>query len=192
MRGFLPTLPEIGLEEIRDALAAKQEWMKNNHDSKLANKAEPEIFPIGALVIVQKEDGGPWTHGTIINHNKEDHHMQSYRIKLSLSGCVITRNTKHIRETSIMPWMYRKIEKIKQTENDPDRQDEKPTTKPDRILPTDKVVSTPPQAVGAPKVDLTPKPVKPAVRKAETNCELPKTVKTSYGRVVKPPNHLVV
>ena len=114
MQGFLPTLPEIGLEEIQDTLAVKQEQMKNNHDSKLANEAEPEIFPIGSLVMVQREDGGPWTHGTIINHNKEDHHMQSYRIKLSLSGHVITRNTKHIRKTSIMLWMYRKIEKIKQ------------------------------------------------------------------------------
>ena len=142
--------------------------------------------------MVQKEDRGPCTHGTIIDHNKQEHHMQSYRIKLSLSGCVITRNTKHIRKTSIMPWMYRKIEKIKQTENDPDRQDEKLTTEPDRILPTDKVVSIPPWALGAPKVDLTPKPVKPTVRKAETKCEPPKTVKTRSGRVVKPPNHLVV
>ena len=166
--------------------------MKNNHDSKLANKAEPEIFPIGSWVMVQREDGGPWTHGTIINHNKEDHHMQSYRIKLSLSGHVVTRNMKHVRKTSIMPWMYKRIEKIKQTENDPDRQDEKLTTKPDRILPTDKVVSIPPQPSEAPTVDLTPKPVKPTVRKAETKCELPKTVKTRSGRVVKPLEHLVV
>ena len=69
--------------------------------------------------------------------------MQSYRIKLSLSGHIVTRNTKHIRNTSIIPWMYRKIEKIKQTKNDPNRQDEKLTTKPDKILPTDKVVSIP-------------------------------------------------
>ena len=71
MHGFLPTLPEIGLEEIRDALAAKQERMKYNHDSKLANKSEPEIFPIGSLVMVQKEDGGPWTHGTIITTTRK-------------------------------------------------------------------------------------------------------------------------
>ena len=88
-----------------------------------------------------------------------------------------------------MPWMYRKIEKIKQTENDPDRQDEKSTTKPDGILPTDKVVSIPPQTSEAPKVDLAPKPVKPTVRNTETKCELPKTVKTRSGRVVKPPEH---
>ena len=152
MQGFLPTLLEIGLEEIQDALAAKQERMKNNHDSKLANKAEPEIFPMGSLVMVQKEDGGPWTHGTIINHNKEDHHMRSYRIQLSLTGHVVTRNMKHVKKTSIMPWMYRKIEKIKQTENDPDRQDEKLTTKPERILPTDKVVSIPPRTLEARKL----------------------------------------
>ena len=91
-----------------------------------------------------------------------------------------------------MPWMYRKIEKIKQNENDPGRQDEKLTTKPDRILPTDKVVSIPPWALEARKVDLTPKPVKPTVRKAETKGELPKTVKTRYGRAVKPPTHLGV
>ena len=91
-----------------------------------------------------------------------------------------------------MPWMYRKIEKIKWTENDPDRQDEKLTTKPDGILPTDKVVSIPLQTSEALKVDLTPKPVKPTVRKAETKCELPKTVKTRFGIVVKPPEDLVV
>ena len=85
--------------------------------------------------------------------------------------------------------MYRKIEKIKWTENDPDRQDEKLTTKPDGILPTDKVGSIPPQTSEAPKVDLTPKPVKPTVRKTETKCELPKIVKTRSGRVVKPPEH---
>ena len=86
-----------------------------------------------------------------------------------------------------MPGMYRKIEKIKQTENEPDRQDEKLTTKPDGILPTDKVVSIPPWTSEALKVDLTPKLVKPTVRKTETKCELPKTVKTRSGRVVKPP-----
>ena len=88
-----------------------------------------------------------------------------------------------------MPWMYRKIEKIKWTENDPDRQDEKVTTKSDGILPTDKVVPIPPQTSEGPKVDLTPKLVKPTVRKTETKCELPKTDKTGSGRVVKPPEH---
>ena len=177
MRGFLPTLPEIGLEEIRRCFGSKAEWMKNNHDNKLANKAEPEIFLVGSLVMFQKEDGGPWTHGTIIDHNKEGHHMQSYRIQLSLTGRVVTRNMKHVRKTYIMPWMYRKIEKIKWTENDPDRQDEKSTTKPDGILPTDKVVSIPPQTSEAPKVDLTPKPVKPTVRKLKQNVSYPKQLK---------------
>ena len=72
--------------------------MKNNHDSKLANKAEPEIFPIGSLVMVQKEDGGPWTHGTLIDHNKEDHHIHSYRIQLSLTGCVVSRKYEACKE----------------------------------------------------------------------------------------------
>ena len=57
------------------------------------------------------------------------------------------------------------------------------TTKPDGILPTDKVASIPPWTSEAPKVDLTPKPIKPTVRKTETKCELPKTVKTRSGRV---------
>ena len=91
-----------------------------------------------------------------------------------------------------MPWMYRKIEKIKQTENDLDGQDEKPTTKPDRILPTDKVVSIPPWALGPPKVDLTPKPVKPTVRKAETKCELPKIIwlfKVMHSIIIRLEHH---
>ena len=89
-----------------------------------------------------------------------------------------------------MLWVYRKIEKIKWTENDPDRQDEKLTTKPGMGSYQQTNLCLFLHRPQRPqKVDLTPKPVKPTVRKTETKCELPKTVKTRSGRVVKPPEH---
>ena len=104
------------INQIQEVLEHKQEHMKLNHDNKLSDRSQPEILPIGTQVMVQKEDTGPWTHGTITDHNKAKHNMRSYRIKLSLTGHVVTRNTKHIRKTVIKPWMYKCIEKLKKTD----------------------------------------------------------------------------
>ena len=96
MCGLLPNLLDISDDQTRDALANKQDCMKLNHDYKIADKSEPELILIGSQVMVQRDDDGPWTHGTVVNHNKAEHNMQSYHIKLILSGCIITRNIKHI------------------------------------------------------------------------------------------------
>ena len=83
MCGLLPTLPDISGDQMHDALEHKQEHMKLNHDNKISDRSEPEVLPIGTQVMVQREDTGPWTHDTIINHNKAKHNMRSYRIKPS-------------------------------------------------------------------------------------------------------------
>ena len=68
--------------------------------------------------------------------------MRSYRIKLSLTGHVVTRNTKHIRKTVMKPWMYKHFEKRKQTDND-NGQDKTYNHIADKILPDNKATSTP-------------------------------------------------
>ena len=70
--------------------------------------------------------------------------MRTYRIKLSLTGCVVTRNTKHIRKTVIKRWMYKCIEKLKQTDNN-NGQDKTYNHIVDKILPDNKATSTPTQ-----------------------------------------------
>ena len=140
--------------------------------------------------MVQREDTGPWTHGTIIDHNKAKLNMRSYRIKLSLTGHLVTRNTKHIRKTVIKPWMYKHIEKLKQTDNDND-QDKHCNHSADKILPDNTAMSTPLQTLGSPQVDLAAKSVRPTVKNVDPKYEQPNVVKTRFGRVVKPPNHFM-
>ena len=61
---------------------------KNNND------ASP-IFasiPIGSAVVVQWEDGRPWTYGTIVGTGDHNHHNHSYTIQLTTNGRRITCN----------------------------------------------------------------------------------------------------
>ena len=185
MHGLLPTLSDICDDQICEVLEHKQECMKLKHVNKLSDRSESEVLPIGTQVMVQKEDTGPWTHGTIIHHNKAEHNKRSYRIKLPLTGHVVTRNTKHIRKTVIKPWMYKCIEKLKQTDND-NGQDKTYNHIAGKILPDKKVTSTPPQTPESPQVDLTPKSVTPTVQYVEPKYAQPKVVKTRSGRLVKP------
>ena len=59
---------------------------KNNNDT-------PPVFsyiPIGSAVMVQREDGRPWTHGTIVGSGDYNHHDRSYIIQLTMNGRHIT------------------------------------------------------------------------------------------------------
>ena len=59
---------------------------KNNND------ASP-IFtsiPIGSAVVVQQEDGRPWTHGTVVDTGDHNHHDHVYIIQLTINGRGIT------------------------------------------------------------------------------------------------------
>ena len=52
------------------------------HRNGTNNDASPVFasIPIGLTVVVQQEDGGPWTHGTIVRKGDHNHHDQSYII----------------------------------------------------------------------------------------------------------------
>ena len=61
---------------------------KNDNDT-------PPVFsyiPIGSAVAVQQEDGGPWTHGMVVDRGDHNHHGRSYTIQLTTISRCITWN----------------------------------------------------------------------------------------------------
>ena len=58
-------------------------------------------FSLGSTVVVQWEDGGPCTHGTVVGRGDHNHSNRSYRIQITNTGQEVTRNGKHIKASSI-------------------------------------------------------------------------------------------
>ena len=56
--------------------------------------------------MVQQEDGGPWTHGTIVGTGDHNHNYCSYTIQLTTNGRRITCNRQHIKLTSVTADAY--------------------------------------------------------------------------------------
>ena len=63
----------------------------DNHHARLTERQQKNkndtsaVFPcisIGSAVVVQQEDGGLWTHGTIVGTGDQNHHDKSYTIQL--------------------------------------------------------------------------------------------------------------
>ena len=55
---------------------------KNNNDTSPVFTS----IPIGSAVVVQREDGGLWTHGTIVGTGDHNHHDRAYTIQLATNG----------------------------------------------------------------------------------------------------------
>ena len=58
-------------------------------------------IPIGSTVVVQWEDRGPWTHGTVVDKGNHNHHNRSYKTHVTKTGRIITHSRQHIRPTPI-------------------------------------------------------------------------------------------
>ena len=58
-------------------------------------------FIVAAIVSVQWEDGGLWTHGVIVKPNNDYHRVCPYTIQVMKTGRLIMWNSKHICSTSI-------------------------------------------------------------------------------------------
>ena len=73
------------------------------HKNGTNNDASPVFasIPIWSTVAVQWENGGPWTHWTIVGKGDHDHHDWSYIIQVTTTGRRITCNRQHIRPISI-------------------------------------------------------------------------------------------
>ena len=67
--------------------------------------------------MVQWEDGGPWTHGT----GNDNHFNKSYTIRVTKTGCIITRNSKHIKTTLITAEQYLRDQLTQHTEDPLDK-----------------------------------------------------------------------
>ena len=72
-------------------------------------------IPIGSAVAVQHEDGGPLTHGTVLDMGNHNHHHRSYIIQLTTNGRCISRNRWHIKPTMVTADKYLQHQSNKQS-----------------------------------------------------------------------------
>ena len=76
-------------------------------------------IPIGSTVVVQQEDGGPWTHDTIIGNGDHNHRNRSYKTQVTTTGRIITCNRQHIKPTPITAEDFICYQARKHTKTDP-------------------------------------------------------------------------
>ena len=76
-------------------------------------------IPIGLTVVVQQEDGGPWTHGTVVDKGNHNHHNRSYKLQVTKTGRIITCNRQHIKPTPITAESFLHNQVSKHTKTDP-------------------------------------------------------------------------
>ena len=50
------------------------------NDKKYDTARNYALFSIGSTVVVQHEDGKPWTHGTVVGTHDHNHNNRSYII----------------------------------------------------------------------------------------------------------------
>ena len=54
--------------------------LKRQHAAKVRDTCKDStIIPTGLTVVLQRGDGGPWTHGTVVKHATQDHNNRSYK-----------------------------------------------------------------------------------------------------------------
>ena len=58
-----------------DASKQRQHWV-HKHDTHI----DFNIIPEKSTVVVQREDGGPWKHGTVVEHGINEYNSRSYKI----------------------------------------------------------------------------------------------------------------
>ena len=113
VHGIMPILDHKPLvEDCDDECHAKltEGQQKNNNDTS----ATFPCIPIGSAVAVQQEDGGPWTHGTVVCTGNHNHHNKSYTIQLTTNGRCITCNRHHIKPTAVTADTYIQYHSTKQ------------------------------------------------------------------------------
>ena len=94
------------------------ELMHRQHKNDTNNDAS-QVFvsiPIGSTVAVQWDSGGPWTHGMIVGKGNHNYHNQSYKIQVTTTGKIITRNRQHIKPTPITAEEYIHYQALKHTD----------------------------------------------------------------------------
>ena len=59
-------------------------------------------FPVGFTVAMKREEGGLWTNRMIVKGGNADHKGQSYTVRVTKMGSLITHKTRQIVKTPIM------------------------------------------------------------------------------------------
>ena len=104
-------------DEHSEALVNRQ--AKN--DKKYGTARNYDLFSVGSTVAVQQEKGGLWTHGTVVGRGDHNHNNRSYTIRVTKTGCIITRNSKHIKTTPITTEQYIRDQHTWHTEDPVDK-----------------------------------------------------------------------
>ena len=77
---------------------------------KIAKKGdvlkEHTLKPIGSVVAVQREDGRPLKHSTVMDHSDIDHHRRSYKLQITKTGGMVKRSTRNMKVTPIFVEQY--------------------------------------------------------------------------------------
>ena len=110
IRGIMPIFirPSVNSnndDEHYEALVERQMKNDKNHNTS-GNYA---TFWLGSTVAVQHEDGGLWTHGTVVGRGDHSHNM----IHIINTGQPITRNSKNIKATTTTAEQYLQDQKGK-------------------------------------------------------------------------------
>ena len=80
-----------------------------------------DLFSIGSTVVVQQEDDGLWIHSTIVGIGDHNHNNRSCTIRITRTGCIVTRNSKDIKTTPITAEQYFRDQLIWLTDDPVDR-----------------------------------------------------------------------
>ena len=119
IQGIMPILNRIPISSDNDdnhyeVLVKRQIRNDKNYDTA----RNYDLFSIESTLVVQQEDGGAWTHGTIVGTDNHSHINRSYTIRITRMGYIITSNSKHIKTTPITAEQYLR-DQLMQHMNDP-------------------------------------------------------------------------
>ena len=112
MRGIMPTINRLPINSGNDDEHNKVPV--NRQRKKIRNMINQKLcfFSIRSTLVVQCEDGKPWTHGTVVGRGDHNHSNRSYTTRLTKMDHLINRNSKHIKTTPITAEQYIKDQLI--------------------------------------------------------------------------------
>ena len=81
-------VPVLGCKPVGQECDDEHHSKLVDRQNKNNNDASPVFasLPIGPAVVVQHEDRGSWTHGTIVGTSDHNHHDCAYTIQLTTNG----------------------------------------------------------------------------------------------------------
>ena len=94
--------------------ATRQSRNDKNYDASRSY----DSISFKSTVAVQWEDGRPWTYGTVVGRGDQNHNNRSYMTRISKTGQIVTKNSKHIKAAHIKDKQYLQ-DQIKQKYNRP-------------------------------------------------------------------------